>query len=323
MYEYLCVRDPRSHGRADFMDENETGPSVGGADEGGEASQVDTVERFAADLRLLRLAADSPTYQRLQSDTGISRSVLSEAFGGRQLPSARTVDRIVRACNGVPAEWAERRDALARSRSGEGLPLAPDDEAAAFDTPEVGSGGADLPSKDPIPPVDRSRSAKVRRTTAILLATVAGIAGVALGAGGTYLFADAVRADAADGPAGSIEVQNGQDPIDTACLEDAKVITGDTRADNSLLEVIYSVKCGAGWGRITRYDGLSFGNTVTIAIYPQTSPDGPDRQEATEHDVQSAYTFLVKRPSPETRLCAEGSFTVDGKRIDLGDPLCA
>lgn len=129
-----------------------------------------------------------------------------------------------------------------------------------------------------------------------------------------------VEAGVTDYP--QVQVPTGEDPAQTVCLDDAKVATGDTRADNSLIEIIWSNKCYAGWGRITRYDGLNHGNTVTIAIYPQTAPDGPDRQEATEHDVQSAYTFLVVRPSPDTLLCAEGSFTVDGKRIDLGDPLC-
>ncbi len=119
-----------------------------------------------------------------------------------------------------------------------------------------------------------------------------------------------------------IAVTTGDDPALTPCVDDAAVATGDTRADNSLLEIVWSDKCQAGWGRITRYDGLGNGNTVTIAIYPEPAPYGSDRQEATEHDVQSAYTTLVVRPSPDTLLCAEGSFTVDGKRIDLGDPLC-
>ena len=94
----------------------------------------------------------------------------------------------------------------------------------------------------------------------------------------------------------------GEDPALTPCVDDAAVATGDTRADNSLLEIVWSDKCQAGWGRITRYDGLGNGNTVSIAIYPQTSPDGPDRQEATEHDVQGAYTTLVVRPTPDTLL---------------------
>lgn len=108
----------------------------------------------------------------------------------------------------------------------------------------------------------------------------------------------------------------------TPCLDDAEVATAATRADNFLLEIIWSDKCQAGWGRITRYDGLSNGNIVKVVIYPETAPEGADRQEATEHDVQSAYTALIVRPSPGTLLCVEGEVTVDGRALDLGAPLC-
>jgi hypothetical protein len=61
---------------------------------------------------------------------------------------------------------------------------------------------------------------------------------------------------------------------------------------------------------------------MTVAIYPETAAQGPDRQSATEPNVQSAYTTLVVRPTPQTRLCAVGVITLQGKSIDLGEPLC-
>lgn len=259
--------------------------------------QSDSVQRFAADLRRLRLDADNPTQARLQAETGISRSVLSDAFAGRQLPSARTVDGIVRACDGDVDVWLSRRDALAATSRGNPA----DDGAEITDKPR----------------------ASVTRGTAIAIGVGAFVTGVIASAGTTFALSPLIAPPAAvaeESPA--ITVTTGEDPAATACVDDARVATGDTRADNSLLEIIWSDKCQAGWGRITRYDGLYDGNTVTIAIYPETAPDGPDRQEATEHDVQGAYTTLVVRPSADTLLCAEGSFTVDGKRIDLGDPLC-
>lgn len=261
-------------------------------------SQPDTVARFAADLRRLRLDADSPTLAKLQSETGVSRTVLSDAFSGKQLPSARTVDGIVRACGGVPFDWIDRRDALAGLGS------------AVPDTAATGAAAA--------APV-----ATVRRRTVALIAVGAFVAGV-VGSAAVSLLVVPPLVISAQGQGGgpAITVETGENPAFTECVDDAAVATGDTRADNSLLEIVWSDKCQAGWGRITRYDGLSNGNTVTIAIYPETAPTGPDRQEATEHDVQGAYTTLVVRPSPDTLLCAEGSFTVDGKRIDLGDPLC-
>lgn len=262
----------------------------------------DGVAAFAADLRRLRLEADSPTLARLQSETGISRSVLSDAFAGRQLPSARTVDRIVRACNAEPAEWVTRRDTLAG----------------------LGSAGSQTRVEEEAAEAKRSRDRS--RRTLVWWAAASFIVGAVASAAVASLVVSQVYAEqlaaAGASKAPQIAVQTGEDPAMTACVDDARVASGDTRADNSLLEIVWSDKCYAGWGRITRYDGLGQGNTVTIAIYPETASNGPDRQEATEHDVQGAYTTLVVRPSPDTLLCAEGSFTVDGKRIDLGDPLC-
>ncbi|WJL94717.1 DUF2690 domain-containing protein [Microbacterium sp. ET2] len=252
----------------------------------------DPVHLFGRDLSRLRLRAENPTLARLQAETGISRTVLSEAFNGAKLPTARTVDGIVRACGEDPGPWLDRRDALA-ARGKE-------------------NGGET--------PVSASSTTAVSRRTAVLLATGTFLAGVAASAVTTTLIV--ANATTASPNAPQITVSNGVDPAMTACVDDARVATGDTRADNSLLEIVWSDKCQAGWGRITRYDGLGQDNTVTIAIYPETAPDGPGRQEATEHDVQGAYTTLVVRPSPDTLLCAEGSFTVDGERIDLGDPLC-
>lgn len=261
----------------------------------GEGS-TDSIQQFARDLARLRLQADNPTLARLQAETGISRTVLSEAFNGAKLPTARTVDGIVRACGEEPGPWLDRRDALAANGA-----------------------RREMVDVEATPP-SRPATAGMSRRAAVLLATGTFLAGVAGSAVTTTLVVTNALAAAPGAP--QISVATGEDPALTACVEDARVATGDTRADNSLLEIVWSDKCQAGWGRITRYDGLGQGNTVSIAIYPETAPNGPDRQEATEHDVQGAYTTLVVRPSPDTLLCADGSFTVDGKRIDLGDPLC-
>lgn len=282
------------------------------------ATGPDSREKLAADLRKLRLQAGNPTLAKLQRETGVSRMVLSEALSGRQLPSARTVDAIARACGASPSAWVDRRDELA----GHGAA-----GAAPVTTAEEGNQDAAATTA--------ARPSRWRRRTAIWLAVGAFVVGAivsgtvaALVVSQTYAaelasveqaLAEAT-APVEEGP--QIAVTNGMDPAMTPCVDDAKIATGDTRTDNSLIEIIWSNKCYAGWARVTRYDGLNDGNTVTIAIYPEPAPDGPDRQEATEHDVQGAYTTLVVRPTPDTLLCADGSFTVDGKRIDLGDPIC-
>lgn len=252
----------------------------------------DSVERFAADLRKLRLGAGSPTFKRLQTQTGVSRTVLSEALAGRQLPSPRTLEGIVRACGGASDAWLDRRDALA-------------------DRDRVSSAASATASR---------RGHAVSRRAAILLAAVAFVVGIAASAVVTTVIVRGLPSQPSQAPLTA--VTTGENPAATPCLDDAAVATSETGAENSLLEILWSDTCQAGWGRITRYDGLGEGNTVTVAIYPEPAPLGPDRQEVTEHDVQGAYTNLVVRPSPDTLLCAEGSISVDGESIDFGEPLC-
>jgi hypothetical protein len=154
----------------------------------------------------------------------------------------------------------------------------------------------------------------------ILVAIIAFLVGATLSAVTTALV---MREPAAPSETvESAEAATGDDPAVTPCIDDAAVATSAEGAATSLIEIIWSNECQAGWGRITRYDGLIEGNTVTIAIYPETAQHGPDRQGATEHDVQGAYTDLMVRPTPETLLCAEGSFTVEGEGFDVG-PRCA
>lgn len=268
------------------------------------APEPDSVEKFAADLRLLRVSAGSPTLASLQNSTGISRTVLSDAFAGKQLPSARTVDGIVRACKGDTVDWLRRRDQLAAKL------LAPEAEASA--TPSV------------------KRTGRVHWAVAAAIA----IAAFALGAGAsTMVVSDVMGAQvttlkkqlAAAGPVNphaQIQVRTGVDPAMTPCVNDAKVAASEDRPHNTRIQIIWSNKCYAGWARIARYDGLEQNNEVMVSIYPETAPKGPDRQDATEPGVQGAYTTLVVRPSPDTRLCAVGSITVGTQTFSLGNPIC-
>ena len=277
---------------------------------GGVPGAADSTAQFAADLRKLRLDADNPTLARLQADTGISRSVISDAFAGKQLPSARTVDGIARACGVDSSPWIDRRDALA----GRGVAAAATD--AKSTTAEDRAGAA--------------TRATVTRRAATLLAVGGFAVGVIASILTTILILPllAPPAPAAASPVTGvartplIEVVTGEDPGVTECVEDARVATSATGPDNALLEILWSDQCQAGWARVTRYDSRYEGNTVTVAIYPQTAPDGPHRQKAIEHDVQGAYTTLVVRPSADTLLCAEGAYTVDGQTVAVADSLC-
>jgi hypothetical protein len=71
--------------------------------------------RFAADLRRLRERAGSPTYRELSRRAHYSAAALSEAAGGRKLPSLAVTKAYVRACDADPEEWVRRWREVAES----------------------------------------------------------------------------------------------------------------------------------------------------------------------------------------------------------------
>lgn len=63
---------------------------------------------FAQDLRQLRERAGLPTYRELSARAHFSAAALSEAAGGRKLPSLAVTIAYVAACGGDTAEWETR-----------------------------------------------------------------------------------------------------------------------------------------------------------------------------------------------------------------------
>jgi len=72
--------------------------------------------QFAADLRRLRERAGSPTYRELSRRAHYSAAALSEAAGGRKLPSLAVTKAYVKACDADPEEWERRWRAVAESK---------------------------------------------------------------------------------------------------------------------------------------------------------------------------------------------------------------
>jgi hypothetical protein len=66
------------------------------------------VEALAAGLREPRQRAGGPGYRELASRAGFSAAALSNAAGGRQLPSLAVTLAYARACGGDPVAWEER-----------------------------------------------------------------------------------------------------------------------------------------------------------------------------------------------------------------------
>ncbi|SDN01165.1 nSTAND1 domain-containing NTPase [Allokutzneria albata] len=80
------------------------------------AEDDSAVARFAAALRELRESAGSPGYRELAKRAHYSVTTLSEAAGGRKLPSLAVALAYAEACGGDRAEWERRwREAEAES----------------------------------------------------------------------------------------------------------------------------------------------------------------------------------------------------------------
>lgn len=86
----------------------------------------DLLLEFAADLRRLRERAGNPTYRELGRRAHYSAGTLSEAAGGRKLPSLAVTLAYVRACGGVPGEWEERWHAVADESRRDDAPQDPE-----------------------------------------------------------------------------------------------------------------------------------------------------------------------------------------------------
>ncbi|QUQ66010.1 NACHT and WD repeat domain-containing protein [Kutzneria sp. CA-103260] len=74
--------------------------------------------RFAADLRRLRESAGSPVYRELSVKAHYSVAVLSEAAGGRKLPTLAVTLAYVDACGGDAQEWERRWREVADTQEG-------------------------------------------------------------------------------------------------------------------------------------------------------------------------------------------------------------
>lgn len=129
----------------------------------GRSEGSELIQRFAADLRELRIAAGRPTYDRLGRLAGCSKSTVHQAVAGARLPSLDTTLGLVRALGGNEKQWRERWTATRQ----------------ALDEQRSSSGEADLSGKRERPEKSEAyrRSRRVVVISLSLLVTVAAVAG--------------------------------------------------------------------------------------------------------------------------------------------------
>lgn len=76
----------------------------------------DPLERFAAELRNLRLRAGQPSYRVLMDRTRFGRTTLSEALNGNRMPTWDVTRALVTALGGDESEWRTRWAEVATGR---------------------------------------------------------------------------------------------------------------------------------------------------------------------------------------------------------------
>jgi hypothetical protein len=92
------------------------------------------IPQFATQLRRLRHDVGGPAYRRLAATAHYSATTLSDAAGGRRMPSLAVTLAYVRACGGSTAEWEARwRAATARLSEVDDVSTAPSQWPGADD----------------------------------------------------------------------------------------------------------------------------------------------------------------------------------------------
>ncbi|MFI9006460.1 helix-turn-helix domain-containing protein [Actinosynnema sp. NPDC053489] len=231
----------------------------------------DPLTRFAADLRRARDAAGKPTYRAMSRKAHRSPTTLSEAAGGRAVPSWPTVEAFLLACGVTDhAEWRRRWDELR-------------------DEPDP---VPDQPPPDP-PPPDQPPAGR-RRLIGVAIGAVLVVAAAAL------VLTKAVSGtdDAPPPPtAATRQVADGADPEDTGCANDPGAVTLDAREVNldgvpvGVVELRYAPVCGVSWPRFTpgdpRYSTITKPGPIEARLTV-----GPDDEPAREQAFTTRYTGL-------------------------------
>jgi transcriptional regulator with XRE-family HTH domain len=259
--------------------------------------EPDSVEAFAEALRDLKRSAGNPTLAALSARTGISKSVISVAFSGRALPTENTVMKLVTELGGAQAEWRARRNAL---------------------DPRSSPAGADAADA----PAQRRRFSLLQ--TAAIAISAALVSALATSLVWGSLSSAGARPGAPENAEGPyLAAANGVDPMRTACKEDAVIAASEARLENQVhVQLLYSNDCMAVWGRVTRYDNKTEGNTMTMRIWPMDDPTSERAQSRTDINLQSLYTPMIIEPDVAARICGQATITVDGRTEDLGPKLC-
>ena len=236
------------------------------------------VQSFACDLRALRGAAGNVPYRELSKRAHYSVAAPSQAAAGRSLPSLPVTLAFVRACGGDVGEWEQRWIAIS---------ISDDRDSSVSQAPVL------VQSRDPA----LARRGRRLPWRGVLVLTVAVVC--------TAVITDlVVRPGNPKEPAGIVPasqrsqlgktdpIADGSDPNRAGCGTGAVTMAvARTHFPASQLsgqiELRYSPRCHAAWGRFEPADGWNPGSGTAVSwLTPphlDAIPDGAGHDPCRDH----------------------------------------
>jgi hypothetical protein len=243
-------------------------------------AEAGAVPRLAAQLRQLREDAGRPSYRQLARAAYYSHSALSQAAAGKELPSLAVTLAFAEACGGDGREWiAKWRAAAAAAGAVTGSP----DALAAGADPAAGA-RRDVRVRARRGMIRGIRGIRGRLLAAAAVAAVAG--GVFWLAGGSH---DWTMPHLVWGPASprprepagglAAPVSDGAYPTVAGCDATSRRLGSSAvhASDGTVLgmvELRYSLRCGAVWARFDPSPLLSRDRAALITVGVTRRPDG-------------------------------------------------
>jgi len=253
------------------------------------------VAEFAAALRRERDRAGRPTYRQMARTAHRSQTSLSEAAGGRTMPTWETTEAFLRACAVTDLEpWRRHWE----------------------------SSRGDDPAADPLPPVRRHWTAPV--LIGVLAVALAVVAAVVIG---VVALNTSTREHAGARPT----VSAGADPEETGCANDDDVSTVDAREvildglPIGMVELRYSPRCGASWPRFTpadpRYATIAKPGPILVEL---TVTANDDQHTTTSFSVRYVGLPVFGNLIDSSTACVRAEVVVHGPgwRSEVGRTGC-
>lgn len=249
---------------------------------------------FAHELRQLRTAAGEPSFDAMAVRGTWSKTQLHAATTGKSFPTWSTTEAFLRACK-VPddklPEWKQRWDQH-------------EVDMTVFKTAtqheQIEEASTQLPRRS--------------RQVPLLLALLAGVLACVLTA--------LIAGTAAYWLAKPEQPETGDDPMTSGCTGDALLVNTATIEGLYRLDLFWSTKCLANWGRITRLDRKEFGNRIAATVYGSYQQP-PPAQHANGRDIKDVYTpIIIVGDDPTATACVTGTIWVGAADTSVNEPVC-